>query len=237
MEKLFFEPDRSDADGIAEKLFTERTGLNREGSKYARMKDDAFGVLGRIEGSIRPAGECARFDSGEFTLSGDVLVLAGTELRCRAFELIDADTVCGAFLYVCTAGDYAFPEWNIMDQYYADAWGGAYVDAVRFLLEREIRDSLGEMPDAKGLGESFGPGFYGMEIGEVHKFAGILDFDSLGLRVNKNGIILPTKSCTGIFFAVNGDYGGVGAECRSCLGNHESCRLCKVSPAGSVRTL
>lgn len=227
MDKFFFNPSKTEVDSIAEDIFSKRAGLEREGSKIERMREAGFSVRDSIEERINLKGESAFLGRGEFTLEGDELVISDVRLKCRAFELLNKDSIYGVYLYACTAGDYDLPDRELMEQLYADMWGGAYADALRILMENRFRQKSGD--EGLKLSESFGPGFYGMDVSETVKFAEILDFKEMGISLNSSGIMIPVKSCAGLFFTVGQGYSGTGAvECRACLGNHQSCRLCKV---------
>lgn len=225
MKREFFKPGRADADKLAEEIFAARTGLKRQGKKVERMKRDAEKVREQIESAIDLRCEYAYFEAGDFSVSGDELSIDDIALKCRFFEEIQENEVKGVYLYACTAGDYSFPEWKLMDQLYADIWGDAYIDASRMLMEDRIRGLIGD--DCR-LSESFGPGFYGMDVIENLKFPQLIDFDAIGIGFNSSGIMIPIKSCTGLYFTVTPEYKGAGPECRACRGNHENCSICKV---------
>lgn len=125
------------------------------------------------------------------------------------------------FLYACCAGDYALPEENILDQVYADIWGSAFTDAVRALIKKELEQGC-------RISENFGPGFYGMSTRALGKMQQILDFQALGIEVRSNNIMIPLKSCAGMFFRVSERYKTIGAACEACYGNQASCKLCQV---------
>lgn len=107
-----------------------------------------------------------------------------------------------------------------MDQLYADIWGSAFTDAVRFLMMEAFAVE-------NRLSDSFGPGFYGMDVGEMEKIGTLLDFSTIGIELRNGKILVPLKACAGIVFAVDDGYRMMKRECMDCRGTHASCRLCR----------
>ncbi len=183
-------------------------------------------------------------EPGEQENSGQPAAVNVT-VKCRAFERIPKSAVCGMYFYVCTAGDVEecfsgnfaedFDDTGCyadrdaigdMEKFYVDMWGGAYLDALRFSLEKELGNNAGRK--GLSLSESFGPGFYGMDISETENIAKILDFGSLGVQLDPSGGLRPAKSCCGLYLAVSDSYHSPGAECASCKGSSAGCRFCMV---------
>lgn len=222
MKKTFFEIDYDQCSHLAMTLFMESAGINREGPKFERMRKDAFYMLSCIENRIELCGEYIFYDRDEMEFSGDRLSAGGQEFGCKAFEQLNKNSLIGMYLYACSAGDYSLPDENVLNQVYADLWGTAFTDAVRILIRKELEK------DAK-LSDSFGPGFYGMSTKAITRMKALLDFDQLGIEVKESNIMVPLKSCAGLYFAVNDDYQHINSQCASCFGNLKSCKLCQVS--------
>lgn len=221
MEKHFFNVDREACNTLALDLFTANSGINKKGRKFERMRKDAFRMREIIEDKIDIHGESIYYAADEMELCGQTLTVSGKELDCKAFELIPPDTVEGVYLYACCAGDYYMEDEPIMGQLYADIWGTAFTDAVRLLIKKELeKDAV--------LSDNFGPGFYGMELAELTKLEQLLDFTALGIEVRDRCVMVPLKSCAGIYFKVNDNYQGINRECESCRGTHTSCKLCMI---------
>ncbi len=221
MEKRFFKLDEAACNELALRIFTANSGINKEGRKFERMRKDAFRMREMIEDKIDLHAEAIYYTADEMELSGQTLEIAGTGLSCRAFEQISPDAVEGVYLYACCAGDYYLEDEPIMDQLYADIWGTAFTDAVRLLIKKELEKDA-------ALSDSFGPGFYGMELTELEKLAQLLDFDALGIEVRNSCVMVPVKSCAGIYFQTNENYRKMNRACESCYGTHTSCKLCMV---------
>ncbi|MGI6767284.1 MAG: hypothetical protein ACOX4R_08800 [Lentihominibacter sp.] len=208
----------------ATERFVEDTGVGNEGDKYDRMHREAFEIRKLIEPRIDVKGLYRFYD--DFSLEGQVLKVHGRNnkeivLKCTAFEQIDPDTVEGVYFYAVTAGDYYLEDMPIMKQLYADIWGTAFTDATRGILMEQLK---AQHP----VSDSFGPGFYGMDVSEMHKMPELVDFESLGMEVRESSVILPLKSCAGIIFKVNEGYKELNRACELCFGNKKTCTLCSV---------
>lgn len=220
MEKRLFIADKEKCGSLAMEYFLTSAGLNREGKKFQRMRQDALRMREVIEERVQPRGQYAYYSAGEIRKDKDALTVDGETFRCRAFEQIKSSSVKGLYVYACSAGDYSLPEESTLNQVYADLWGTALADAVRHLLK-------GELEKNGPLSDSFGPGFYGMEVMETHSIKKLLDFDQLGVTVKESGILVPVKSCAGLFFHVNDQYEPLDEACASCQGNARSCVSCQ----------
>lgn len=216
-----YETDRKKCDSLAEKIFNISAGINKEGEKFERMRKDAYDIRDFIEPYIHPQARYVYFEKTEIDLDKNILTLDAGEIICPAFEQIDKDTVKGVYIYGVTAGNFDFPDMHIIKRLYADIWGSAYTDAVRILMKNEFKSET-------GISDSFGPGFYGMNVSYMQTLAGIVDIESMGVELRKNTILVPVKSCVGMYFAVDDNYVPIRNECRDCMGNHRTCKLCMI---------
>lgn len=220
MKKLEFDIDRTECSNLAHTIFMKTSGVDREGKKYEKMKAAALQMREHIAENVEIRFSCVSCD--DIQLKGRSATFGGQTFTCSAFEQIPEDAVEEVYLYAVCAGDFALPDENIMNQLYADIWGTAFADAVRVLIKKEL-ETLGTLSD------SFGPGFYGMDITHMQAMDAILDFESLGIQLRNSRIMVPLKSCAGIYFRVNESYIPINAACSDCLGTHSSCQLCQVN--------
>lgn len=218
MNKLF-NPDMEKCRAIAERIFISSFGMDRSGKKYDRMRRDAFEMLEKIESMIFVKGAYEYFSNVKF--KGRTLSIDNYMFECNVFEKINSETIKGVYVYALSAGDYSCPEEEVKDQLYADMWGNAFADAGRIML-REL------LEEKNKLGDSFGPGFYGMDIMSMGTVSKIIDFPEIGIELRNNKILLPLKACVGIIPAVNDDYEMMNKECLYCKGTHKSCSLCNI---------
>lgn len=218
--------DKEQCNELAYKIFMEASGINKEGRKFKKMQDAAMKMRAFIDEKVQIRAAYKYCD--DVKLSGRTAEINGYKFHSNAFEQISADAVTGAYVYVITAGDYALPDENIMDQLYADIWGTSFTDAARILMKTkliEADDSLMKV----GISDSFGPGFYGMDIDEIELISNLIPFEKLGVQLKNNCIMIPLKSCAGIYFTVNEKYQAINQWCQDCKGTYTSCKLCQLN--------
>ena len=219
MDTHFIDLDMDECSTLANDIFMQTSGVNKEGRKFERMRNDAFRMRRVIEERIQIRAAYKYFDKVE--LSGQNAVFGGRTFRCSAFDQIDGNTVKGVYVYALSVGDFGFPEEPILDQLYADIWGSAFTDAVRLLMKKQIaKESM--------LSDSFDPGFYGMDVSEMGSLTSLLNLDELDIEIRNSRIMLPLKSCAGFYFSVDERYRKLDQACENCLGTHRSCKLCQV---------
>lgn len=220
MKEIAFEIDPAECGRIAHEIFIKDSGVGRPGKKFERMRKAAFEIRNRIESNVEIRFACRFYDNVK--LAGNKAIINDRTFTCSAFEQIEGTAVEGVYIYAVCAGDFAMPDENIMDQVYADIWGTAFTDAVRLLIKRELEKT------AK-LSDSFGPGFYGMDVSEMALIDELIDFADIGIELRNGTIMVPLKSCAGMFFKVNESYKPLNAACANCRGSHVSCGLCQVN--------
>jgi hypothetical protein len=231
-----------EADKIAEGYFIEICGFNRESAKdkprTAAMIAAGMSTRSKLLKAIQLKAIVSAY--GPYALQGHAIVIQGHSFSCKALDRIPADSVLSVYAYIVTAGDVSLPEASMVDQFYADAWGTAYVDAGRDLLQNWIQqDMAAEMAagivDSMKISEtkefyisdSFGPGYYGMDVTEIPKFFKILDGAAIGVTASEQSFMRPQKSCAGFFIAVNDPRHLPGEDCKSCLGGEKGCQFCR----------
>lgn len=219
IREVKFPIDRPACDALAKKIFIGSSGIEKKPKQAEKMRAAAFRVREKIEDRIDIRAAYSYREDVSF--SGSVATIAGETFTCNAFSQINPQTVEGVYLYAVCAGDFSFPEWDIMDQVYADIWGTAFTDAARFLLIRRLKEE-------HRLSDSFGPGYYGMDVIHMRKLMPLLDYADLRIKVLDAGTMVPVKSCAGMYFAVTEDYQPMPSACFRCHGARSGCNLCKV---------
>lgn len=205
---------------LADEIFMNTFGMGRSGSKYDRMRQEAAEVIKKIQHKVNVRSTYKYFDS--FSLKGTELTVSGQSFSCKAFEKIEPQSVKGIYIYALSSGDFSCVGETTRKQLYADMWGNAVTDAGRIIL-REVLESYTAVSD------SFGPGFYGMDVTEMVKIDALIDFSKVGVELIENKILFPLKSCAGIFLAVNETYKRLDAHCKYCEGKYDSCDLCSLN--------
>lgn len=217
---VYLDLDRKRCDEITEKFFLRESGIDKQGPKFDKMKKDAHQIRKVVESNVSIRAAYAYYD--DVKLQGKTLSIGGQELDCAAFEQIDPESIEGAFVYAICAGDFWLDDKPILEQLYADIWGTAFTDASRELL-------MEQMGKGMTLSDSFGPGFYGMSMNEMQKMLKLVDFEALGIVVKPSNVIVPLKSCSGIFLHVNDKYQRLDSACQLCFGASRTCRLCGIN--------
>lgn len=212
--------DKQELHDLAKEIFMSILGLDREGRKYERMREEALRIRTLVQAKMSPLAEYRFYN--DLTLQGECLTVNGTDIICGAFKQLNKDMLEGAYLYVVSSGEVGLPDAKAIEQLYADYWGNAYTDALRGMLKAELANT-------SVISDSFGPGFYGMDTGEVVKLGQLLDFEGKGISLKNGQLMMPQKSCTGIIFKINDNYKKIDDACKSCQGNHLNCRMCIVN--------
>lgn len=215
----------------AEKRFLNTCGIVPGGSKkHQRMlaeglKTRESGVAGiDIKAAVRFVGP-ESFHDGKVFVDDAVL-------DCNYFTRIPEEYVEGMYIYMLTVGECLFEsEDKIMEFLFADIWGNSYVDSgIEALREDHVVPDMNERFPGKGfiLSEEFGPGYYGMFVGRTREFEKILDCGSIGVKVKDSGMMIPQKSCAGLFFVLNHELEKEPA-CMRCMGNSKGCDFCEIN--------
>lgn len=229
MENIIFEIEKEKVEVKSIDFFLRSSGLNREGEKFNKMRDSANKIKKEIVDRVNIRAIVSYFD--EFNLEGDTLTIKGNQFICNPFVLMKKENIKGIYVYVITGGDYYLDDRPILDQLFADMWGTAYVDAGRENLAERIFEDFKKRNTTDEniiISSSFGPGFYGMETGDVVKIFNLVDGEKIGVTCRDRGLMVPLKSCAGIYIAVESTTELPEFECETCLGNGKNCNFCNV---------
>lgn len=203
----------------AHEIFMSTSGVNKEGRKFERMRNDAFRMREVIEDRIKIRASYRYFE--DVKLEGTEVTFGGITFHCSALDQVDPELINGVYVYALSAGDFGYPEDPILDQLYADIWGSAFTDSARLIMRETIEKET-------MLSDSFGPGFYGMDVSEMGSLTSLLNLEEMDMEVRNEMIMLPLKSCAGFYFSVKPGYEKLNQACENCLGTHTSCKLCNV---------
>lgn len=216
---IFVEINEQALYGLAEEIFFKTSGINKQGNKFQRMREDALKTYKKIRNALDIKGVYHYFN--EFELIDKKLIIDNKVFECNAFENLNQKNIKGVYIYALSVEGSNFSEGSIMEQLYADIWGSAFVDAARIIIKQDFEI-------ASRLSKSFGPGFYGMKLTQIEDLYNLLDMDSIGIEIRSGSIMLPLKSCAGMYFDVTDSYEEIKDACVNCLGNQTSCKLCNV---------
>lgn len=214
---------------LAEQRFIRTCGFNLETEKHQRMMKMGLAVREQGVDGIKIDALVSFYDKEAFT--GSRVQVEGTEISCNYFEQIPRDWVEGVYFYMLTVGECLFSsEENIMDFLYADIWGTNYVDAGIEILKGRLQEDLKKrFPEKKlYLSDEFGPGYFGMPVVESKKFFNILDGEAIGVWVKDSGLMIPQKTCAGLYLVLNKQGVKAEPECMQCRGNAAGCQFCAI---------
>lgn len=226
----------AEADAFAMEYFMSICGLNRDGEKYQRMLKQGMNMKEIISRKLDIRAIVSSF-SGE-TIQNNKATLNGITFECNAFQRMDPKHIHGVYAYILTAGALEIEDdAPILDQLYADIWGTSYVDSglevLKKHIEKDLADANVERKELRVI-NSFGPGFYGMDVSQIGKFFELLDGDKIGVKARSNSLMLPLKSCAGFFVAVDDKTELPAADCKSCQSEYKNCMFCQAVIKGTL---
>lgn len=222
--------DEKKAFPLAEKRFIQTCGFNLDTAKHQRMMK--MGLKVREDGVEGIDINALVSFYGPEICEGGAIKVGDDEITCNYFEQIPKECVEGVYFYMLTVGECNFSsEENIMDFLYADIWGTNYVDAGIELLREEyikgdMKERFGDRP--LYLSEEFGPGYFGMPVIETKKFFHVLDADQINVWVKDSGLMIPQKTCAGLYLVLNRNDLKAEPECIRCFGNQAGCKFCAI---------
>lgn len=215
---------------LAEKRFIKTCGFDLSTDKHQRMMK--MGLKVREDGIDGINIQALTSFYGPEVYQDGKIVIDGVEITCNYFEKIPKESIEGVYFYMVTVGECHFSsEENIMDFLYADIWGSNYVDAGIDLLKEKLRDDIKDRFGKDNnfcLSDEFGPGYFGMPVIESKKLFEILDGNSIGVWVKESGLMIPQKTCAGLYIVLNDPALKAEPECMQCHGNAAGCKFCKI---------
>ncbi len=212
---------------MAEKLFAGASGMSKKRQSYENQKKQSLETLDMIYDRIGIKAVFSYYE--DIFFYGRKAVVGGVEFVSAAFEQLDPSRIKGAYVYMLTIGDISLKNSPVINQLLADIWGTCFVDAARMLLEKEFSS------EGKRLSDAFGPGFYGMDIRSMSEIKKLVDGEKIGITLSREELLIPEKSCAGIYFSVTEDYVKLGNECRDCKGTEKSCILCNINKENEAK--
>lgn len=210
------------------------------------LKDMSKSMKDQVKNEMRVKVIASSF--GLEVINHNSIIIEGKSFSCNILSQIDRKHVIGIYAYMLTIGEMNLIANDLLEQYYIDAWGTAYVDASREILKLKLKEKAytdfnknnpnnenqnsnhPNLDDNKiWISDSFGPGYYGMDISLVDKFFHILDGDKIGIRQMESGIMVPVKSNVGFFLVTDKKIELPSSDCKSCLGVSSGCDYCNSS--------
>lgn len=150
-------------------------------------------------------------------------LLGGKKFTCHLLEQLEISVLTGGYFYLFHAPEVKMEKMSQMERFYIESWQIALLDAGRLWLERSLRR---QQPENSHLSESFGPGFFGMEIEMISVMVNILQGEQVGVRLMPDGMMTPAKSLAGIFLTGTQEFQMPSGDCLFCQGNGQ-CKMCR----------
>jgi hypothetical protein len=232
MEKFSFEINMEKIRTEAHEYFINNVRISNGNEKSKKMLEAAYKINDEIEKSLKIKSSVSPFDN--FVMEEDTLIVENISFRSNPFSLIRRNQIMAVYFYIITAGDFYFEDRKISDQLYADMWLTSYLDAGRKNLRKDLlmhyysKLPNKEAPKEVTISDSFGPGFYGMNTKDVEKIFQLVDSAEIQVECMDSGIMLPLKSCAGIYMIVEEGTLLPELKCENCIGNRMNCNMCNV---------
>ncbi len=216
-----------DISSAAMGYFAATAGLKKDSEKHRRMWAHAM----RVYEEFRQKAEIKVFlrylVPGK--IDGKNIYFNGIRFSCNAFERFTPDNINGAYFYLLTVGDAGTDSEQLMDQLYADIWGTSLVDSANDKIRGHISFVESEKEKGNVLSAPFGPGYYGMALGQTVEFFQIVDAPLVGVTLTPGGMMLPQKSVTGLYLSVKDGSQLPPGSCENCIGGVSGCAFCNRS--------
>lgn len=231
MENIIFKYKEESLAETVDIYFDSMCGFTKEKPKAVAMKSQASELKKSILQQIQVRGIYSIYTNEN--LKDGKLIINGIDFSFQRLSIIEKSSVIKIIPYILTAGNYELDDsHSMLDKFYADTYGTAYVDAGRDelkieLLEKAQKEISGHERRDIFISDSIGPGFYGIDTSKVGDFFKILHGDKIGVKTNDYNVILPVKSCVGIFIIVDNPKLLPDYDCMSCTTKDINCTFCR----------
>lgn len=216
---------------IADVYFDSMCGFTKEKPKAVAMKIQASELKNKIYDKIQVRGIYSIYTNEIF--NEGKLLINEIDFSFQRLSKMNKSSIIKIIPYILTAGNYELEDsCSMLDKFYADTYGTAYVDAGRDELKNDLFQKVMEeilTHDKREIfiSDSIGPGFYGIDTSKVGDFFKILDGEKIGVKTNDYNVILPVKSCVGMFIIVDDSKLLPDYDCMSCSTRDVNCKFCR----------
>lgn len=128
--------------------------------------------------------------------------------------LKDSKQVINFVISLCGYSEVAEKTEDIMEQYFLDTWGSAYVEAAQGWLGRHVLEQLRE----EGMSRThlWSPGQHQFELSNQKALFRMLKPEDIGCSLTGNLMMVPVKSASGIIGIVSKDVKNLLLPCDFC---------------------
>ena len=272
--------DPSELEERAKFHFIKICGFDRNPVKFKKMLDMGLKVLENIQDRIDLRVSISEYPSN--VVQGNQIKIDDKIFISNALEQLDQEKIIKVYSYLMTSGDIGplGETDSMMDDFYKDTWGTAYIDGGRDLLkdwifEQNKKSKVESQVDTKAglqvetkvglqekseaetkaesqgkskeennfeeneivISDSFGPGFYGMDISYIKDFFSFMNNEEIGMSLMKSGMMLPMKSFAGFFIAMEKGSKLPESTCQNCIMKTKSCVFCRMSRKSEIEVV
>ena len=251
--------DPSELEERAQFHFIKICGFDRNPVKFKKMLDMGLKVLESIQDRIDLRVSISEYPSN--VVQGNQIKIDDKIFISNALEQLDQEEIIKVYSYLMTSGDIGplGETDSMMDDFYKNTWGTAYIDGGRDLLKEWIfeenkKSQVGSKGETKAglqgeseeetkaesqgeskeqneivISDSFGPGFYGMDVSYIKDFFSFMNNEEIGMSLMKSGMMLPIKSFAGFFIVLKKGSKLPESACQNCIMKTKSCVFCRMS--------
>lgn len=209
---------------IAKEYFIRECGFQSNNGNHQELLEEGLQVLEKGKDRLNPSAVLSSIERNAFQKSS--LIIKNKVFTCPAFEQIPDENILKIYPYLLTVGKCEFEGKNMLEQYYADVWGNAFLQGGRELLRDQIAHIASQTYPLFYVTYSFGPGFYGMNLNKLTDLSEVLDGELIGFSKDESNIMNTCKYCGGFFFVVKDQTKLPAINCKDCIGHEEGCRFC-----------
>jgi len=208
---------REEADDLVWKYFIRKSNIKDE-KKLKRMEALAQEAHQLVKEKVNMRAVVSASD--KFYVADDKLFVDEIGEVTLKTSKINLEHVSKIYSFILCAGEFEI-EVDPINDIFADLWGTAYVDAQMELLRKELIKR-----EQKAVSLPFGPGFYGMELGDLNTIFDSLDNSKIDVEL-RGSLMVPLKSCAGFFLVSDMEFEMPERDCMNCVGNINGCSYCR----------
>lgn len=190
-ENPALQPPRTD-------LFVQYTRMDLTKKRQQKMLEQAVAMYPEVCRMVNLQAIVTEAETVE--IDGQTLRLDGVDFQSPAFADLQPEALRHAYGYFLTIGKCMPRDGaGLVEILIVDTWGSILVDICREMLEEKLRALHPEL----ALSPSFGLGFYGVNREQAQQLKQFVDPTPIGMEVLDNALVLPQKSCAGIYLAAD----------------------------------
>lgn len=194
-------------------------------AKISNQEEKWDEIYNKIKDKLDPKCEYVIFN--DIKIDGNNMSIGDQVISAEYFSTIPKEIIGDAAVSLLTIGDITVLEDSVLNNTLIDMVLTAFVDALRELLRMELQEDY-------IVSGSIAPGLEGMNIEEIIKFAKLIDFDSLGIKLNDSLVMIPEKSVVGLYLFFNEEHPISTNSCSTCMARGYGCNFCSVEGENDV---